>query len=106
MAHPAGAGGAAPFEIRSADLALEPAPFAHGSYGEVFEAVWAGSTRVAVKVCVLASAEARRDIEGEAAALAALQHPRILRIYGIAHLEGGPAGKGARVRPPAGGGSR
>jgi ankyrin repeat protein len=88
-----------------ADLALAPAPFAHGSYGEVFEAVWAGSTRVAAKVCMLASAEARRDIEGEAAALAALQHPRILRIYGIARLEGGPAGKAALVLQLAEGGS-
>ena len=43
------------------------------------------------------SAEARRDLEREAAALAAHRHPCILQLYGVAHLEGGPAGKVALV---------
>ena len=53
--------------------------------------------RVAVKVCMLASAEAHRDFKREAATLAPLQHPRILRLYGVSHLEGGPVGKVALV---------
>ena len=83
-------------EIPRSALRLDAVPFARGSFGEVFGAVYA-SRRVAVKVCLLASAEARRDIEREAATLTPLQHPFILRIYGISHLEGGPAGKVALV---------
>jgi len=85
-------------EIAASALRPDASPFARGSFGEVVGAVYA-SRRVAVKVGLLASAEACRGIERDAATLAPLQHPFSLRLYGVARrLEGGgPAGRAALV---------
>jgi hypothetical protein len=72
---------AASHEILPSALAIDP--FARSTFGEVFRARWNVSTPVAAKVCLLASAEALRDFAREAATLAPLQHPHILRLWGV-----------------------
>jgi ankyrin repeat protein len=91
--------------IAASALKLDPAPFAQGSFGEVFCARWNGATRVAVKVCSPKDDAERAAFEGEAAMLARHRHPHVLELYGVAHLPGGPAGRVALVTRLAEGGS-
>ena len=91
--------------IAASALKLDPAPFAQGSFGEVFCARWNGATRVAVKVCSPKDDAERGAFEGEAAMLARHRHPHVLELYGVAHLPGGPAGRVALVTRLAEGGS-
>ena len=81
--------------IAAADLTLGPL-LAEGSYGEVYRALWHGSTPVAVKRLKQSASQVGSapvtSLQAEVRALAALQHPNIVRVYGLTQFSDGRVG--------------
>ena len=69
-------------EISVRDIKIEKQPFAHGGFGEVYNAKWRKGN-VVIKVIKAGNEEEKHDIKSEAKITLGLKHRNVIKLFGI-----------------------